>query len=118
MIPEFELDPVYLTDVTVRQSWGMYDHKKPEDLTPDEVFDILKGKDQCSSTGSQDHPEFAKLREQLGTDGYIKIERGWWNGDRVLKPFVFNNVKFKTGEQFCSACAMAGHLKFAKQYKK
>jgi len=118
MIPRFELDPAYLTDVVVRYSWSMYDRKKPEDLAPDEVFDILKGKDQCSSTGSQDHPEFAKLREQLGIDGYIEIQRGWWNGDRVLKSFVFNGAKFKKGEQFCCASAMAGHLKFAKKYKK
>jgi hypothetical protein len=117
-LPEFELDPTYLTDVVVRQTWGMYDHKKPEELTHDEVIKILKGEDQCSSTGTKDHPEFSELREQLGTDGYIEIQRSWWNGDRVLKPFVFNGVEFEVGEKFCCACAMAGHLKFAKEYKK
>jgi len=116
MIPSFDLDPAYLTDVTVYQSWGMYDHKKPEELAPDEIIKILKGEDRCSSTGSTDHPEFAKLREQLGTDGYIEIQRGIWNGDRVLKPFVFNGVGFEVGEKFCCACAMAGHLKFARKY--
>ncbi len=117
-LPEFDLDPAYLTDVVVRQSWGMYDYKKPEELTPDEVIKILKGEDQCSSTSTKDHPEFSKLREQLGADGYIEIQRGWWNGDRVLKPFTFNGAKFRKGEKFCCASAMAGHLKFAKEYKK
>lgn len=118
MIPKFELDEAYLTDVVVRRTWGMYDHKRPEELIPDEVIKILKGEDQCSTTGTQDHPEFSKLREQLGTDGYIEIQRGWWNGDCVLKSFVFNRVKFEVGEKFCCASAMSGHLKFAKKYKK
>jgi len=117
-LPKFELDPAYITDVTIKQTWSMYAHKKPHELEPDEVIKILKGQGQCSSTSSADHPEFAKLRDQLEQDGYIETRRGWWNGDRVLKPFVFNGVEFEAGEQFCCASAMTGHLKFAKEYKK
>jgi hypothetical protein len=118
MMSKFDLDTAYLTDVTVRQSWGMYAHKKLEELETDEVIKILKGLDQCSSTSTVDHPEFAKLRDQLEQDSYIETQRGWWNGDRVLKPFVFNGVEFRAGDQFCCASAMSGHLKFAKKYKK
>jgi hypothetical protein len=63
-----------------------------------------------TSIGNEDHPEFTKLREKLGSEGYISIERGWWNGDRVLKPFYLNGKKFDKGEKFCSASAMG--LKF------
>jgi hypothetical protein len=58
----------------------------------------------------EDHPEFARLREQLGEQGYIKIERGWVNGDRVTKPFTLNGLKFKVGEQFSCAGAMDTHF--------
>ena len=54
-----------------------------------------------------DHPEFTKLREKLGKQGYIKIEHGWLNGDRVLKPFYLNKHKFSKGDKFLSAIAMA-----------
>lgn len=87
----------------------MYDGKK--DLTHEELIKVLKDEDKCRSISSIDHPEFTNLREQLGRDGFIRIERGWWNGDRVLKPFLLNNVKFKKGEQFSCAAAMKFHLK-------
>lgn len=118
MLPKFELDPAYITDVTIKQTWSMYADKQPSELTQDEVVNILKGLDQCSSVTSGDHPEFTKLRDRLEQDGFIKTERSWWNGDRVLKPFVFNGAKFKVGEQFCCAAAMKGHLQFVKNYKK
>jgi len=53
-----------------------------------------------------DHPAFAALREHLGREGFIEIERGWWNGDRVIKPFYLNDVFFDTGKKFVSADAM------------
>ena len=117
-LPKFELDPAYITDVTTKQTWSMYAHKQPSELTQDEVVNILKGLDQCSSVSSGDHPEFAKFRDQLEQDGYIETQRGWWNGDRVLTPFVFNGVEFEVGDQFVCASAMTGHLKFARKYKK
>ena len=53
-----------------------------------------------------DHPAFAALREHLGREGYIHIERGWWNGDRVTKPFYLNDVFFDVGKKFVCASAM------------
>lgn len=63
-----------------------------------------------------DHPAFAALREHLGRNGFVEIQRGWINGDRVIKPFYLNEVYFEVGEKFVSACAMLGHLKFRKKY--
>ena len=111
---KFEIDESFLTSVTIRKEWNMYVGKKK--LTPDELIKILKGEGVCSSISSEDHPEFAKLREQLGAEGYIEIQRRWWNGDHVLKPFTLNGKKFKKGEQFPSGCAMPGHLKYMKKF--
>ena len=114
---KIEIDPSFLTSVEIYKEWSMYKHIAKEDLTPEQVFKIIKGEDRCSSLSSEDHPEFTKVREQLGADGYIRIQRGWWNGDEVIKSFVFNSAKFKKGEQFPCACAMAGHLKYIKKVK-
>jgi hypothetical protein len=100
---KFTINPDYLTSITIH-----IDHIKslPED---EQLIAKLKGH-QFSSTRSKDHPEFAKLRERLGEEGFIKIERGWWNGDRVIKPFQLNAKKFKTGDKFCSASAIKWDL--------
>jgi hypothetical protein len=111
---KFEIDESFLTSVNIYKEWSMF--KGKTDLTNDQLIKIIKGEDRCSSLSSDDHPEFKKLREQLGTDGYIEIERRWWNGDHVLKPFTLNGAKFKKGEQFPSGCAMPGHLKFSKKF--
>ena len=97
---KFELDESFLTTVNIYKEWGMYDNIAPDDLTPEQVFKIIKGEDRCSLIRSEDHPEFVKLREQLKSTGYIEIQRSWWNGDRVLKSFTLNNKKFKKGEKF------------------
>ena len=101
----FKLDPEYLCHVSIHKEWNTYtkDGRVPTD---EELLLILQGKGKCSSTTSDDHPEFKKLREQLGKLGYIRIERGWWNGDRVLKPFSLNGAKFIKGEQFSSGAAI------------
>ena len=107
---DFTLDPAYLTDVTIYKKWNTYT-KDGREPTAEELLLILQGKGNCSTTRSIDHPEFTKLREHLGAEGYISIERGWWNGDRVLKPFTLNGLKFKVGQQFSSAGAMSNHLR-------
>jgi hypothetical protein len=56
--------------------------------------------------GSADHPEFAKLRNRLEKDGYIRAERNWVNGDVVLKGFRLNGMTFSKGEQFPCAAAL------------
>jgi hypothetical protein len=110
----FNLDDQYICDVHVKQTYSVFKGRDPDSLTPDELMKILKGEDKITSQSTKDHPEFTRFREQLGSEGYIEIERGWWNGDRVIKPFVFNGKKFKKGEKFPCACAMKGHLLFMK----
>ena len=66
---------------------------------------------------SVDHPAFAALRKHLGVRGYIEIQTGWINGDRVTKPFHLNEVPFNVGDKFVCASAMSGHIKFHKRRK-
>jgi len=106
---EFTINPAYLTSVTIREEWNTYTRNGREP-TPEEVLLILQGQGNCGMTSSEDHPEFAQLREQLGEQGYIRIQRGQWNGDRVLKPFKLNGRKFKEGDQFSCGSAMGTHL--------
>ena len=106
---DFTIDPEYLTSVTIRDEWNTYT-KNGRVPTAEELILIIQGKGECSTTSSADHPEFAKLREQLGANGYISIQRSWWNGDSVLKPFTLNRRKFKVGAQFSSAGAMGTHF--------
>ena len=70
----FEIDPAYLVDVTVRKEWSTL--KGKSDLSNEDLIKIVKGEDRMTMVSSIDHPEFTKLREQLGEQGYIKIERG------------------------------------------
>lgn len=69
-------------------------------IRPEYVCDIGVGHsfNKYGSTSSQDHPAFTGLRNDLEKRGYIKTERGWSNGDRVLKPFYLNQVYFSNGE--------------------
>ena len=111
---KIDIDPSFLTSVEIYKEWSMFGHIALEDLSPDQVFKIIKGEDRISTQSSEDHPEFTKVREQLCVDGYIRIQRSWWNGDKVIKPFTFNNKKFRKGEKFPCAAAMKGHLKYMK----
>lgn len=65
---------------------------------------------------SVDHPAFAALRTHLDARGFIKMQTGWVNGDRVIKPFCLNEVYFGVGDKFVCGSAMAGHLKYRKKY--
>lgn len=62
-----------------------------------------------------DHPYFTETREWLHNNGWIKMETGYWNGDRVIKPFYFNNVLLNAGEKFACAGAM-GYGRFVENY--
>ena len=99
----FTIDPAHMTDITVRREWSIY--RGRTEVTDEELAKILAGQDRCSSTHSEDHPEFAALRERLGREGYISIQRGWWNGDRVIKSFKINGVIYRPGEKFASGAA-------------
>ena len=111
----FEIDEQYITDVTVRTEHDfIVDRNNP---TPEEIFKVLKGWDKVVSIGSKDHDEFTKLRNQLEEQGYIKTERGWCNGDTVLKPFYLNGWRFKKNHRFPCAAALSNSIKCAKKYK-
>jgi hypothetical protein len=109
----FEIDPEYVTEVTVHQTY--YRHAGKETLTSEELVEVIKNPVVGSSTSTEDHPGFARLRDQLEAQGYIRCERNWSNGDRVLKPFSLNGVAFESGEQFCCAAAMKFHLERAQR---
>ena len=109
---DFQIDESYICDISIRKEWSIYDHIPKEEITPEQLIKMLEGKDRCSSISSEDHPEYNKLREQLGRDGYINIQSGSWNGDKVLQPFTLNGVEFKIGEQFMCGAAMKSHLKY------
>lgn len=106
---DFTIDPEYLTSVSIRKEWNTYT-QNGRVPTDEELLLILQGKGKVTLGSSIDHPEFAKLREHLGEQGYITIERGWINGDRVEKPFTLNGYKFKVGAQFSCASAMGNNF--------
>jgi hypothetical protein len=102
---KFYIDIAYVTDVTIRKTYSI--HQLDDETSED--FLIRKLRSDCSpmiSISSKDHPEFTILRNKLEDLGYIKTERGYWNGDRVLKQFYLNDVKFKKGSQFSCAAAL------------
>jgi hypothetical protein len=89
----------------------------PEQPTDDDLIKILKNEHQCSYSSDDDHPEFKKLRANLGEKCYIAIQRGWWNGDIVVKPFKLNGVLFRKGSSFHCGDALAYTLKGTFNYK-
>lgn len=95
-----------LCSITIHKEWGMYDHIPRDELKPEQLIKIIKGEDRCSSTGSDDHPDFKELRNTLEAQGFIQCQRNCWNGDRVLKPFTLNGARFKKGEKFCCGAAI------------
>ena len=111
----FEIDESFLTDVPVVTQYPIC--KDPNNPSDEELIKIIKG-EFTTGHSSADHPEFTKLRESLGEQGYIKIERSWWNGDSVLKPFSLNGHKFKKNDQFSCASATFNHIEGARQRKK
>ena len=113
-LKNFEIDDEYITDVTIRRSGSIYGDRT--DLTDNELLKVLKGQAQWHSTENTDHPEFAELRNLLEQQGYIKTERGWWNGDRVTKSFKLNGVIFRPGEKYPCGAAMRHHLDWKRKY--
>ena len=116
-LKEFYLDESLDWNITTYQEWNSY-LVNDATITDDALVELIKGKGKCSMTGSDDGPEFKALRNQLEADGFIECQRSWWNGDRVLKPFVLNGHKFKKNEQFGSGAALKSHIDFARSYKK
>lgn len=110
----FTIEEQYLTDVTIRSDFTPWANRS--ELTPDELVEALGNSSVATLISTIDHPEFTKLRERLNTDGYINIQRSWWNGDTVLKPFTLNGYKFKKNNRFPCAAALGVSLKVAKKY--
>lgn len=108
---EFTILEEYLTDVP--KKIVRYKHNTTKELTHEQLVDILVNGNISSTTiWSECHPKFTEFREQLEKEGFIKVERSWSNGDRVLKPFKLNGKTFKKEEQFPCAAAMKHHLKY------
>jgi len=61
---------------------------------------------------SKDHPTFEANRNWLDSNGYIKMNQCWINGDVTTKPFYLNGHYFDVGDNFVCASAMLGHLKY------
>lgn len=102
---EFKIDERFLTDVPKTG------HMK--------FVDVLTGqKYEGKFTGVKDHPEFDKLRRQLGEAGFIHVEPSWWNGDRVLKKFKLNGKTFNVGDQFPCASALQNQFAVERARKK
>lgn len=105
---KFYIDVAYLCSVAEIKEYPI--QQREDESEEDFLIRKLKsGSIAARSYGTADHPEFAQLREMLGAAGYIHIQRGWWNGDRVLKTFYLNDVRFRRGDEF--SCAPAMHFK-------
>lgn len=113
IMKRFYIDINYVTSVTVTTTHTI--RQRTDEL--DEDFIVRKLKTNFTSGYSvhcEDHPEFNKLREQLGKDGYIEIVKNCWNADTVLKSFYLNDVLFSKRRQFLSASALHYHLTHGK----
>lgn len=87
-----------------------------ENPSNEDLLKILKNEHRMVSQGTKDHPEFARLRDELEELGYIKTNRNWNNGDRVLKPFTLNGYKFEADNAFLCASATGNDFKCRKKY--
>lgn len=110
----FELDESLDWHPYYHRVWNEYLVK--DTVTNEDLVEVLKGKGNCAIGGSDDSKEFKALRNRLEELGYINIQRGWWNGDRVLKTFFLNGVRFDPDDQFPSGAAMKLHLQFTRKY--
>jgi hypothetical protein len=116
MLKQFTIDESYLRDVTVKVEHDyVKDRNNP---THDDIIKILKGQDRILSFSNKDHDEFTKLRNQLEELGYIETQRGWWNGDRVLKSFKLNEWTFRKGHKFPCATAMKVSIECARKHNR
>ena len=114
MLRQFLLDEKYIVDVTVRTEHDFI--KDRNNLTNEDLIKILRGYDRSVSISNKDHDEFTKLRNHLEELGYIKTERSWWNGDRILKSFKLNEWTMRKGHKFPSAAAMRVSIDCARQH--
>ena len=100
----FKIHEKYLTSITVESPIVFYS----------ENGDPVEG----NSVGLDDHPKFIELREKLEKEKYIRVERSYWNGDTVIRPFTVNGIKFGVGEKFPCASALSVILSCKHEDKK
>lgn len=115
-LKQFYLDESIEWHISVYTEYNS--HLDKEVVTNEDLVEVIKGNGKWSTTGSDDGPEFKALRNRLEELGYIECQRSWWNGDRVVKSFQLNGLKFKKGEQFSSGAALKFHLEFLRNRKK
>lgn len=113
-LDSFSLDESAMTDQLIRETVNPYAGR--DDLTDDELLRAIAGRGIYTVTKNQDHPDFTALRNLLEEQGYIATQRGFWNGDRVLKPFLLNGVEFQPGGKFPCAVAMQHHIKWKRDH--
>jgi hypothetical protein len=113
-LKQFYLDETLDWEIYIHRQWNSYANK--DIISDDDLVELLKGGGHCASFSSDDAPEFKALRNQLEADGYIRCERMWWNGDRVLRAFQLNGVTFRKHDQFCCGSAMKHHLSFTRKH--
>lgn len=111
----FELDESQSWHPYYRKEWNSYLVK--DTVTNEDLVEVLKGNGNCAMGGSDDSPEFKALRNQLEAEGYIQCQRQWWNGDRVLKTFFLNGVRFDNGDSFPCGSAMKLHLQTMRHFE-
>jgi hypothetical protein len=111
----FTIDESKPFDVTIREVLSSLENT--ENPTADDLVRILKGYQPMTSVRNDDSPEFKSLRNTLEAKGYIECQRSWWNGDRVLKSFTLNGIKFEVGNKFFSGAAMRNHLEWERKYE-
>lgn len=109
----FELDETLDWHPSYRREWNSYLVK--DTVTDEDLIKVLQGQGQCSSISTDDSAEFRALRDQLEAEGYIRCERGWWNGDLVLRTFFLNGVRFDPDDSFPSGAAMKSRLRIARE---
>lgn len=114
MLKQFKLDEKFICDVQVRNEYDFI--KDRNNITNEDLIKILKGYDKSVSFSNKDHDEFTKLRNHLEELGYIETQRGWWNGDRVLKSFKLNEWTFRKDHKFPCASAMKVSIECARKY--
>lgn len=113
-LASFKLDESVMVDQIIRETVNPYAGR--DDLTDEELLKAIAGQGIYTSTRNQDHPDFTALRDLLEAQGYITTQRNYWNGDRVVKPFLLNGVEFKQGAKFPCAAAMRHHIEWKRDH--
>lgn len=113
---EFNIDPAFICSLTVTEYRSAYSGMHPDEITGDELVDVLRGKHTITMISTIDHPKFTELRDNLEHLGYIVTQRNSWNGDTVLKPFYLNGWRFKKNHRFPCAAALKNSIECARKY--